>query len=187
MVITAVCGFGALTPVTEDSSEPVWPALVASMASIVDFTSAEVNVEPSANLTPCRRVNVVARPLAETCHDVASHGMIAPGGVLPDQRIVQVAGDREGVEVRGLPGVDVGRSQPGIDQAYRRRGPTAVGGARSGRTRRVRRGAGGKSDAARYGQPEGGQAATAEEDAVASAEPAVWLSPARDPESPSSL
>src|ERR1700733_15591091 len=80
--MTAVCGFGVLTPVTEDSSEPACPALVASMAAIVDFTSAEVKVEPSLNLTPCRKVNVVERPSAEGCHDVASHGMVVPWAVL---------------------------------------------------------------------------------------------------------
>ena len=80
--MTAVCGFGVLTPVTEDSSEPAWPALVASMPSIVDFTSADVKVEPSVNLTPCRRVKVVERPSAEVRHDVASHGMVVPWGVL---------------------------------------------------------------------------------------------------------
>ena len=52
------------------------------MPSIVSFTSADVKVEPSVNLTPCRSVKLVARPSAETCHDVASHGMGLPWSVL---------------------------------------------------------------------------------------------------------
>ena len=104
------------------------------------LTSSAVMSEPSANLTPSRRVRVTSVPSSETAHSVARPGSrFLPSGRRADQRVVEVGED---------PDVDIGIVQDRIEEQ-------AVGVAAEGQVAAALDGEGVRAPAADAGPPRG--------------------------------
>ena len=94
------------------SIEPIrkfqMPFLGSRARSSDHFTSSAVSGEPSANLTPSRRVRVTVLPSSETFHSVARPGStLLPSARRLEQRVVEVGQD---------PDVDIGVVQDRVEE-----------------------------------------------------------------------